>query len=71
VEVPLAEIKPGDLLAFGNPVHHVGIYIGEGQFVQSPHTGEVIQISTLSDRSDLNTIRRFPIQPRSGSPAVD
>ena len=71
VEVPLAEIKPGDLLAFGNPVHHVGIYIGEGQFVHSPHTGEVIQISTLSDRSDLNTIRRFPIQPRSGSPAVD
>lgn len=71
VEVPLTEIKPGDLLAFGNPVHHVGIYIGEGQFVHSPHTSEVIQISTLSDRSDLSTIRRFPIQPRSGSPAVD
>jgi cell wall-associated NlpC family hydrolase len=71
VEVAVADIKAGDLLAFGSPVHHVGIYIGEGQYIHSPHTGEVIQISTLSDRSDLNTIRRFPIQARSGSPAVD
>lgn len=71
VEVPSTEIKPGDLLAFGNPVHHVGIYIGEGMFVHAPHTGAVIQISALSNRSDLNTIRRFPIQPRSGPPAVD
>ena len=71
VGVPLTEIKPGDLLAFGTPVHHVGIYIGEGKFVHSPHTGDVVRISTLSDRSDLNTIRRFPIQPRRGSPAVD
>jgi hypothetical protein len=71
VGVPLTEIKPGDLLAFGTPVHHVGIYIGEGKFVHSPHTGDVVRISILSDRSDLNTIRRFPIQPRPGSPAVD
>lgn len=71
VEVPPTEIKPGDLLAFGNPVHHVGIYIGEGKFVHAPRTGDVIRISTLSDRSDLNTIRRFPIEPRSGSPTVD
>lgn len=71
VEVPLADIKAGDLLAFGNPVHHVGIYIGEGKFVHAPHTGDVIRISILSDRGDLNAIRRFPIQPRSGSPAVD
>jgi cell wall-associated NlpC family hydrolase len=71
VEVAVANIKPGDLLAFGSPVHHVGIYIGEGQYVHSPHTGEVIQISILSERSDLNTVRRFPIQARTGSPAVD
>lgn len=71
VEVAPADIKPGDLLAFGRPVHHVGIYIGDGRFIHAPHAGDVIRISTLSDRSDLNTIRRFPIQPRQGAPAVD
>lgn len=71
VEIAPADIKPGDLLAFGNPAHHVGIYIGEDRFIHAPRTGDVIRISTLSDRSDLNTIRRFPIQPRQGPPAVD
>jgi len=71
VEVPPADVKPGDLLAFGNPVHHVGIYIGEGKYVHAPRTGDVIRIATLSDRSDLNTIRRFPIQPRLGDPFID
>jgi len=71
VSVQPNDIEPGDLLAFGSPVHHVGIYIGEGKFVHSPHTGDVVKISLLSDRTDVNTIRRFPIQARSGPPAVD
>lgn len=28
---------------------HEGIYIGEGRFVQAPHTGDVVKISRLSD----------------------
>lgn len=70
-EIALADIKPGDLLAFGSPVHHVGIYIGEDRYIHAPRTGDVIRIATLSDRTDLTTIRRFPIQPRQGPPAVD
>jgi hypothetical protein len=37
-------------------------------FIHSPRTGDVIKISRLSDRSDINTIRRFNLQLRQGSP---
>ena len=37
--VDLASIMPGDLLAFGFPVHHVGIYIGEDLFLHAAGTG--------------------------------
>jgi peptidoglycan DL-endopeptidase CwlO len=72
--VELADIQPGDLLAFGYPVHHVGIYIGDDLFIHAPRTGDVIKISRLSERinsrNDLNQIRRFELQPRVGAPSV-
>ncbi len=68
--VNLPDIQPGDLLAFGHPVHHVGIYIGEGMFVHAPRTGDVIKISPLAERTNLVDIRRFPLQPRAEAPAV-
>ena len=43
VPVDLADIQPGDLLAFGFPVHHVGIYIGDGLFIHTP--GDYVKIS--------------------------
>jgi cell wall-associated NlpC family hydrolase len=30
-------------------VHHVGIYIGGGKFLQAPHTGDVVKISSLTE----------------------
>ena len=41
-------LQPGDLVFF-NGLSHVGIYIGGGQFVHAPHTGDVVKISSLSD----------------------
>ncbi len=41
-------LAPGDLVFF-NGLGHVGIYIGGGQFIHSPHTGDVVKISSLSD----------------------
>lgn len=35
----LAQAQPGDILAFGSPVHHVGIYVGNGMMIAAPHTG--------------------------------
>jgi len=64
------EIMPGDLVAFGYPVHHVGIYVGDGLFIHAPRTGDVIKVSHLSEKNNLSAIRRFPLQPRMGEPAV-
>lgn len=64
------EIMPGDLLAFGCPVHHVGIYVGQGLFIHAPRTGDVIRVSHLSEKNNLAAIRRFPLQPRMGEPSV-
>jgi cell wall-associated NlpC family hydrolase len=41
-------LEPGDLVFF-NGLGHVGIYIGGGQFVHAPHTGDVVKVSSLSD----------------------
>jgi cell wall-associated NlpC family hydrolase len=45
--VPLNQLQPGDLVFFGG-LGHVGMYIGGGQMIHAPHTGTVVQISSLS-----------------------
>jgi peptidoglycan DL-endopeptidase CwlO len=46
--VPKDQLQPGDLVFF-NGLGHNGIYIGGGQFIHAPHTGDVVKISSLSD----------------------
>ena len=43
--------EPGDMVFF-NGGGHMGIYIGNGQFVHAPHTGDVVRIANLADRGD-------------------
>jgi peptidoglycan DL-endopeptidase CwlO len=40
------QLAPGDLVFFDG-LGHVGIYIGGGQFIHAPHTGDVVKISSL------------------------
>jgi peptidoglycan DL-endopeptidase CwlO len=42
------QLQAGDLVFF-NGLGHAGIYIGGGQFIHAPHTGDVVKISNLSD----------------------
>ena len=70
IPVDIQNIQAGDLVAFGFPVHHVGIYIGDGLFINAPRTGDVVKIEPLSGRHNLSAIRRFPLQFRVGVPAV-
>lgn len=42
------QLQPGDLVFF-NGLGHMGIYIGGGQFIHAPHSGDVVKISSLSD----------------------
>jgi len=46
--VPRDALQPGDLVFFDS-LNHVGIYIGGGQVVHAPSTGDVVKISNLSD----------------------
>jgi cell wall-associated NlpC family hydrolase len=45
--VSMSQLQPGDLVFFSG-ASHVGIYIGGGQFIHAPHTGDVVKISSLS-----------------------
>ncbi len=42
------QLAPGDLVFF-NGLGHAGIYVGGGQFIHAPHSGDVVKISNLSD----------------------
>ena len=48
IRIPTAAIQPGDLIFSGYPIHHVGMYIGGGQMVHAPRTGDVVKISAVS-----------------------
>ena len=56
--VSKSNLQVGDLVFFGSPVHHVGMYIGNNQYIHSPKTGDVVKISSLSSRKDYNCARR-------------
>ena len=43
--VSQAELQPGDLVFFGSDLHHVGLYIGNGNMIEAPHTGADVRIS--------------------------
>jgi peptidoglycan DL-endopeptidase CwlO len=45
-----ADLAPGDLVFF-HGLGHVGMYIGGGNFVHAPHTGDVVKISNLASYS--------------------
>jgi hypothetical protein len=45
--VSRGRLQPGDLVFFHSPISHVGIYIGRGLMVHSPHSGDRVKISAL------------------------
>lgn len=42
------QLEPGDLVFF-NGLGHEGLYVGGGQFIHAPHTGDVVKISSIYD----------------------
>ena len=47
VHVPADQMLPGDLVFFHSDLHHMGMYIGGGQMIHAPQTGDVVKISPL------------------------
>ncbi len=50
--VAYQDLQPGDLVFF-HGAGHVGMYIGGGQFIHAPHTGDVVRIANLGARRDF------------------
>jgi cell wall-associated NlpC family hydrolase len=48
VSVPRNQLQPGDLVFFDG-LDHVGIYIGNGSFIDAPHTGALVRVDRLDD----------------------
>jgi len=49
------QLRPGDLVFFGanadpDRVHHVGMYVGGGNYVHAPHTGAFVRVNSLTTR---------------------
>ncbi len=47
--VPIADLQPGDLVFFGTPtdVYHVGMYVGGGDMVDAPETGQDVMVQPI------------------------
>ncbi|WP_112240316.1 C40 family peptidase [Kribbella monticola] len=45
--VSRSNLMPGDLVFFGSPIHHVGMYIGNGKMVHAPRPGKPVQINDV------------------------
>jgi cell wall-associated NlpC family hydrolase len=56
--VSQGQLQPGDLVFFGSPAYHVGMYIGNGMMVHAPTTGDVVKVSPLAYMSDYSGATR-------------
>jgi cell wall-associated NlpC family hydrolase len=55
--VARSDIRPGDLLFFGDPIHHVGMYIGDGQMVEAPYSGQPVRINDIQRPDYVGAVR--------------
>ena len=60
-KVSFSSLKPGDLLFYGRPVSHVGIYLGGGKMVHAPRSGSRVKVAPSGSlgRKPLVGARRF------------
>lgn len=57
--VSIKDLKPGDLLFFYSPVHHVGMYIGDGKFVHARNTRNDLEVDSLKAYGHFTNARRI------------
>lgn len=56
-KVPVDQIQPGDLVFYGEPIGHVGLYAGNGQMVEASQTGTPVRMASIY-RRDLVGVGR-------------
>jgi cell wall-associated NlpC family hydrolase len=55
--VSQADIQPGDLTFYGSPIHHVGMYVGNGNMIDAPQTGDVVKIQPAFRSDYVGAVR--------------
>jgi cell wall-associated NlpC family hydrolase len=53
----IGDLQPGDLVFFYADLHHMGMYVGGGQMIHAPHTGDVVKISSMAGRPFAGGVR--------------
>ena len=54
-QISISQAQPGDILS--RKSGHVGIYIGNGQYIHAPRTGDVVKISSVSGSGFVCAVR--------------
>ena len=55
--VSLSALQPGDLVFYGVPVHHVALYVGGGQVIHAPQSGDVVRYASMNMMSPSGATR--------------
>ncbi len=53
----MSDLAVGDLVFFGSDLGHMGMYIGNGQMVHAPQTGDVVKISSITSGHYVSSFR--------------
>ncbi|MFF7890695.1 NlpC/P60 family protein [Streptomyces sp. NPDC007907] len=62
--IPLAELRPGDLVVYFEKATHIALYLGDGLVVQAPRPGARVKVSPIAANPVLGAVRPDP----SGKP---
>ena len=63
--IPLSDLRPGDLLFFAtdttdpNTIHHVGMYVGNGQMIEAPYTGANVRYGNAFRPDLIGAVRLY------------
>jgi len=58
-----ADLRPGDLMFFAtdpsdpSTIHHVSLYLGDGQMIHAPHTGDVVRVASYDMGGFIGGVR--------------
>ncbi|MHB8189185.1 MAG: NlpC/P60 family protein [Ferrimicrobium sp.] len=63
----LAAAQPGDLVFYGSPAYHVGIYLGDGYMVDAPQTGQAVQIAPVGTPTEIRNVLGISVQSASST----
>ncbi|WP_189933957.1 C40 family peptidase [Streptomyces sulfonofaciens] len=65
--VPMAELRPGDLVVYYPTATHVALYLGNSMVVQAPRPGERVKVSPVDVNPVLGAVRPDPQAPPLGT----